>query len=352
MEEKKEHQNQYSSKTLVNLSQMTTQCDSIVGKKTGRWSFEEHQTFINCLKKYGKNWVILQEMIPTRTNIQIKSHCQNYLDQIKKDFKTDDPMELVLKNVCDASPIYQSDLPESSQSQVTPLIIDSSEFGCKYNLQHKKKREFKSLVKNMDNTSSPMIRKEGQPYKTGNLDSSERILKKQKVFDKGIGPSSNCNVTTKNMSKCVSSKQNQRSRKADNKSQLKVEKGCSLIGLNKGKITIKADSIQSLLPFEYKLLSDQINMFIPEGPCQINIMPLSQANCGMGSDLVSNQSLTIPGKVKINTNKAEYLGASTFHSSNMLDSRVLYPQEIKEDLESLEAVEIIKQMFCGCSSSN
>jgi len=78
-------------------------------KTVGRWTTEEHAQFINCLKTYGKDWDKLDEMIPTRNSLQIRSHCQKYFNRIKKDYNTNNPMEYILKNMCDVSPFYKFD---------------------------------------------------------------------------------------------------------------------------------------------------------------------------------------------------------------------------------------------------
>jgi len=75
----------------------------------GRWTSKEHEQFMECLKHYGRDWDKLEEMIPTRTNIQIRSHAQKFFERIRKEFNTEDPMDYVKKNLCDSSKIYKFD---------------------------------------------------------------------------------------------------------------------------------------------------------------------------------------------------------------------------------------------------
>jgi SHAQKYF class myb-like DNA-binding protein len=42
----------------------------------GRWTTEEQNIFNLAYHWYGKNWKKLKELIPTRTQIQIRSHAQ------------------------------------------------------------------------------------------------------------------------------------------------------------------------------------------------------------------------------------------------------------------------------------
>jgi len=42
--------------------------------KTGRWDKDEHARFVEAIKKYGKNWKIIDTLLPTRSSVQIRSH--------------------------------------------------------------------------------------------------------------------------------------------------------------------------------------------------------------------------------------------------------------------------------------
>ena len=42
----------------------------------GRWTEEEHEAFEAGLHRYGTNWKRVQEFVPTRTLIQIRTHAQ------------------------------------------------------------------------------------------------------------------------------------------------------------------------------------------------------------------------------------------------------------------------------------
>jgi SHAQKYF class myb-like DNA-binding protein len=56
------------------------------GKKlTGRWTREEHQRFVDGLKKFGKNWKKVEEYVGTRTGAQIRSHAQKFFNRVLKE---------------------------------------------------------------------------------------------------------------------------------------------------------------------------------------------------------------------------------------------------------------------------
>lgn len=56
----------------------------------GRWTDEEHQRFIDAIKKYGKDWVKVQQYIGTRSTAQTRSHAQKYFGKLFKQGKIED----------------------------------------------------------------------------------------------------------------------------------------------------------------------------------------------------------------------------------------------------------------------
>ena len=43
---------------------------------TGRWTEEEHELFLEALKKYGKEWKKIAGAVQTRTIVQTRTHAQ------------------------------------------------------------------------------------------------------------------------------------------------------------------------------------------------------------------------------------------------------------------------------------
>lgn len=54
--------------------------------KTGRWTKEEHNNFINAILKYGNDWKKVQQCILTRNSTQARSHAQKFFLRLRKKF--------------------------------------------------------------------------------------------------------------------------------------------------------------------------------------------------------------------------------------------------------------------------
>jgi SHAQKYF class myb-like DNA-binding protein len=52
--------------------------DSPLALRTGRWTNEEHQKFLDGLRTHGRNWKAVALMVQTRSTVQIRTHAQKY----------------------------------------------------------------------------------------------------------------------------------------------------------------------------------------------------------------------------------------------------------------------------------
>ncbi len=52
--------------------------------ETGRWTEEEHNTFVKCYEMIGRDWKTISKCIPTRSIVQVRTHAQKYFEQIRR----------------------------------------------------------------------------------------------------------------------------------------------------------------------------------------------------------------------------------------------------------------------------
>lgn len=56
-----------------------------MGMNGGRWTDQEHQSFLAGLRLYGREWKKVASKIKTRTSAQIRSHAQKYFAKLARD---------------------------------------------------------------------------------------------------------------------------------------------------------------------------------------------------------------------------------------------------------------------------
>ena len=66
---------------------------------TGRWTIQEHELFLEALKKYGKEWKKVAAMVKTRSVVQTRTHAQKYFQKVQKVGVNGDGMDVGL-DVC------------------------------------------------------------------------------------------------------------------------------------------------------------------------------------------------------------------------------------------------------------
>jgi SHAQKYF class myb-like DNA-binding protein len=112
-------------------------------KTTGRWTKEEHQRFIEGIKKYGKNWKQVEDHVGTRSGAQIRSHAQKFFIRLEREYnlkldgsknQTDQQIKESIRKISDASASTNSSLPhegadETRMEEINPLpknIVETS----------------------------------------------------------------------------------------------------------------------------------------------------------------------------------------------------------------------------------
>ena len=72
--------------SIVNdtVAESDTSTASTVEKSTGRWTIQEHESFVRGLSMYGREWKRVAQIIPTRTAAQVRSHAQKYFQHLEQ----------------------------------------------------------------------------------------------------------------------------------------------------------------------------------------------------------------------------------------------------------------------------
>ncbi|EPS72249.1 hypothetical protein M569_02508, partial [Genlisea aurea] len=56
-----------------------------ITKQRERWTEEEHTSFLEALKLYGRAWQRIEEHIGTKSAVQIRSHAQKFFTKLEKE---------------------------------------------------------------------------------------------------------------------------------------------------------------------------------------------------------------------------------------------------------------------------
>ena len=71
---------------VVSKENQSNNANSKISHSSGRWTKEEHQKFIEGLKKFGKNWKQVEEYVGTRNGAQIRSHAQKFFNRLEREY--------------------------------------------------------------------------------------------------------------------------------------------------------------------------------------------------------------------------------------------------------------------------
>ncbi|KDO32019.1 hypothetical protein SPRG_03236 [Saprolegnia parasitica CBS 223.65] len=88
------------------------------GMNGGRWTDEEHESFLLGLNLYGREWKRVASKIKTRTSAQIRSHAQKYFAKLAKD------AEMQLSGEKVENPVNMSDEDDAASTAPSEAETD------------------------------------------------------------------------------------------------------------------------------------------------------------------------------------------------------------------------------------
>lgn len=96
------------------------------GQSTGRWTEEEHQTFLQGLERYGREWKKVASLIPTRTSAQVRSHAQKYFAKAQQQSHNQHHHhdESLLSSGSSSPVVALERMPPSVQANVKRILRD------------------------------------------------------------------------------------------------------------------------------------------------------------------------------------------------------------------------------------
>ncbi|CAI2362416.1 unnamed protein product [Moneuplotes crassus] len=268
-------------------------------KMTGRWSKEEHQIFVECVKMYGKDWTKLDTCVPTRAGSQVRSHAQNYFDKIKEEFNVRDPANFVMNGF-------------------------------------RKKRELKNHIDYSEPQSSIQEDKElFEIVSNPSLDNSSQY--KQDSFK---------NQNRKRMRNEVSPKNDDKERSHSSsryyKGQIENHKqkpnlSSTYLCLDGGKVILKANEIETIVPCDiqstYLPCGSEIATLCPTQNVEISILPITKMDSIMKYEPNIKQF-----------SKIDYCQRPLEISSNLPPQNAL----VKSLLEALSPIYCLREFKINC----
>jgi SHAQKYF class myb-like DNA-binding protein len=88
---------------------------------TGRWTKEEHESFLSALQMYGKEWKKVAAKVKTRTVVQTRTHAQKYFQKLQKAMESGGSKEDV-DAVEMGTALEAKKLPSAKKKRGTPSI--------------------------------------------------------------------------------------------------------------------------------------------------------------------------------------------------------------------------------------
>ncbi|CAI2360787.1 unnamed protein product [Moneuplotes crassus] len=229
--------------------QKTNKVKNKIQIASGRWSSQEHQLFIECLQKYGKDWSRLEKCVPTRTKIQIRSHAQNFFENIKREFNISNPMNFIMNQ--------PQDIRSKNQNEHRRLVSNSQRMPNNHSNNPYPDRTQERL------DISERHKRKRRSEESYNRSSEQRLQSSSKYFKDQKGEHINASTAVNSAYVC----------------------------LNRGDVIIKANEIETIIPCDIENSTlpsgKSVPHIFPNQQVNITILPLSKSTVPMAYDVKS-----------------------------------------------------------------
>ena len=202
---------------FFDLNRTITECDSDIEKEdkniikyykeskkkfNGRWNKKEKKIFLEGFFKFRNNWKKLNEVVRTRSIIQLRSHAQKFMMRIQKLIENIDNENIIKKKI---EELFQRELKE----KYNPLYLNKFTL---YIIKNTKFSNSDKLIKNcLDEKLNSSIKYKSYKFK------SKKLKKDKKKNEKDKKTNDNSNTDLKQNNDLIDSEIN---KNIDNKQSL------------------------------------------------------------------------------------------------------------------------------------
>lgn len=124
--------------------------------KTGRWTLEEHNKFLDGLIQFGIDWKKVNSLIKTRTAVQVRSHAQKFFKKMKTCKEEILGIDFTLKSICNLNDmiIQIKSINNDFYNIKNVFIYLSQKYDAKRSKNSnflQKRRDLSNIISNIDN---------------------------------------------------------------------------------------------------------------------------------------------------------------------------------------------------------
>ena len=158
-------------------------------QKEGRWTLKEHIQLLRALVQFGLDWEKITYEIPSRSHLQISSHCQKFYNKLKRCKNTELGIDFTSKNINNINDMISQIKSVNKDYNIVNLFLYLSE-NCKPNKNTNEKNNKNNKNNNINNILDNIPDENGvnmnSPHFLNENDNDEKIINKGDKTNKQI----------------------------------------------------------------------------------------------------------------------------------------------------------------------